>query len=354
MSKNSFLPLVTTIIATYNSSKVLEKTLMALRNQTYPQDLMEILIVDGMSTDSTRDIANKYSCKILDNVKVEQGNAKILGMQNAKGRYVLFVDSDEVLINPNAIEKTIMAFQTEKDCYYAVCSGYKRPSDYPALSGYISDFGDPFSYFVYRCPKDYRFYGRFLKKTYSITNDNRDYFVFDANLKKHFVLIEGGCGGAMMDMEYFDANHPKCRTNIAELYHAFYQMYTNGHSKVIYMKDDPLEHYSSDRPTGYMRKLKWRVCNNIHFQDKGDEVFSGREKYESGNHFKKYLFIPYGLLFVISFLHSIPYAITRRNVSYLMHCWFAFYVVIQIIYQYTLKLMHKTPEFVAYGSKNKI
>lgn len=346
--------LVSAIIATYNSEKVLEKTLQALRNQTYPQELIEILVMDGMSSDNTRNIASKYDCRIIDNPKVEQGNAKILGMQNAKGKYVLFVDSDEVLEYPEAIKKTVEAFEKEKDCHYAVCSGYKKPDDYPDLSGYISDLGDPFSFFVYRCPKDYRFYSDYLHKNFKISNENNDYFIFDCDLNKKFVLIEGGCGGAMMDMEYFGKYIPKCRTRIADLYHCFYQMCERGDTKVLYMKNDPLAHYSSDKVSGYFRKLRWRVCNNIHFQEKGEEVFSGREKFEKKNHLKKYFFIPYGLIFIIPFLHSLPYAFLRKNKAYLWHCVFAFYVVIQIIYQYILKMLHITPAFVAYGSKDKI
>ncbi len=354
MSSDEKMPLVSVIIATYNSEKVLERSVKAIREQTYPQNLIEILVVDGMSTDLTRTIAVRYKCKIIDNPKIEQGNAKILGMQNAKGRYVLFVDSDEVLEYKEAIRKTVTAFLEEKGCHYAVCSGYKRPEGYSSLSGYISDFGDPFSFFVYRCPKDYRFYQRFLRTNFNINNENEAYFIFDYDPVKHFALIEGGCGGAFMDMDYFDKQFPDVRESVASLYHSFYKMCENGQTRVIFMKNDPLAHYSSDNPKGYMRKLKWRVCNNVHFQKKGEEVFSGREKFEKGYHFKKYLFIIYGTSIIIPFIHSIPYAISRRNEAYLMHSWFSLYVVIQIVYQYFLKLIHKTPAFVAYGSNREI
>ena len=345
---------ISVIIATYNSEKVVGKTLEAIRNQTYPQEDIEILVMDGMSTDATRDIANEYGCRIIDNPLIEQGNAKVLGLQNAVGRYVLFVDSDEVLENPKALERTIVAFKSEPDCYYAVCSGYKRPDNYSKLSGYISDCGDPFSFFVYRCPKDYRFYGAYLRTNYEIVHEEEHYFVFDCNLNKRFILIEGGCGGAIMDMKYFEEKLPNCKKNIADLYHSFYLMCSMGKTKVIYMKQDPLAHYSSDRFAGYFRKLKWRVCNNIHFQEKGEEVYSGRERFENGWHLKKYLFVPYGISIVIPFLHSIPYAISRKNIVYLMHSVFSFYVVMQILFQYCLRILHKTPAFVAYGSNKKI
>ena len=120
------------------------------------------------------------------------------------------------------------------------------------------------------------------------------------------------------------------------------------------MKRDPLAHYSSDTVERYLKKLKWRVCNNVHFTQKAAEVYSGREKYRKKGKYRKYLFIPYGFSLIIPFIHSIPYAISRKNPAYLLHCVFAFYVSFQIVYQYMCKILHITPEFVAYGSNNKI
>ncbi|WP_022755572.1 glycosyltransferase [Butyrivibrio fibrisolvens] len=345
---------VSVIIATYNSEKVLGKTLQALRKQTYPQDKIEILIMDGMSNDSTRDIAQKYDCIIIDNPKIEQGNAKILGMQHAKGDFILFVDSDEVVENPEAIMNTVIAFEEQPDCKVAVCSGYKRPEDYPAISGYISDCGDPFSFFLYNFPKDYRFYESIIRKYYSVVCDNDKYLVFDCDINNHFPLIEGGCGGIMMRSEYFDNVIPDCRNNIAILYHSFYIMCGKGEHKTIFVKNTPLAHYSADKISRYFNKLKWRICNNIHFTEKGKEVFSGRQDFQKQGKFKKYIFIPYALSFVIPFIHSVPYAISRRNSAYLWHCVLAFYCAIEIIYNYILKLCHITPAFVAYGSRDKI
>ena len=353
MDKNYDIEL-SVIIATFNSEKVLPKVLEALKNQTFPREDMEILTVDGMSEDGTRRIAEQYGCRVIDNPKVEQGNAKIIGMQNAKGRYILFVDSDEAMNNPQGLANTLDALRDNPQCHIAVCSGYKKPDSYPNLSGYISDFGDPFSFFVYNYPKDFRFYDQVLRKYYDIVRDEKDYFVFDCDLRRHFPLIEGGCGGIIMDMEDYDKILPECRTNIGKLYHSFYYMCECGDTQTIYVKNNPVDHYSSDRLKGYFRKLKWRICNNVHFTEKGQEVFSGRQEFQKNNRWKKYLFIPYGISLVIPFLHSIPYAVTRKNPVYLMHFIFSFYVVVQIAWQMLLKILHITPEFRAYGSGKKI
>ena len=50
---------ITVVMPTYNSEHTIEKALQSIRNQTYPQDSIEILVVDGGSTDKTLSIAQK-------------------------------------------------------------------------------------------------------------------------------------------------------------------------------------------------------------------------------------------------------------------------------------------------------
>ena len=71
-------PLLSVIIPTYNSEETLEKTLTSLRMQTIPQEQMEILIIDGGSTDSTLEIAKKYNTIILDNHAIRYKDITLL------------------------------------------------------------------------------------------------------------------------------------------------------------------------------------------------------------------------------------------------------------------------------------
>ena len=161
-------PIVSIMIATFNSEKVLPRTLEAIRAQTYPQDKLEILAIDGGSTDSTLEIAKNADCKIIDNPKTEPSYAKLLGFQQCTGKYLITIDHDEVMENKNSILLKVKAAEEHSECKVVMCSGYKRPADYPALNQYLSDFGDPFSLFMYNCPKDHQFWLSFLKKYFTI------------------------------------------------------------------------------------------------------------------------------------------------------------------------------------------
>ncbi|MHC6180706.1 glycosyltransferase family 2 protein [Clostridium sp. JNZ X4-2] len=86
---------VSIIIPVYNEEKHIEKCLESIMCQTY-ENIIEILIVDGMSTDSTRSIIKKFENKkmtILDNEKRIQSAALNKGIKVAKGDIVVRVDA---------------------------------------------------------------------------------------------------------------------------------------------------------------------------------------------------------------------------------------------------------------------
>ena len=84
-------PLVSAVIPTYNSEKTLEKCLKSIRRQTYRN--LEIIVVDKFSKDRTVEIAKRFRAKIIQDYG-ERARAKNIGLKNAKGKYVSFVDSD--------------------------------------------------------------------------------------------------------------------------------------------------------------------------------------------------------------------------------------------------------------------
>ena len=100
--------LVTIIIPVYNGVNTIEKCILSAVNQTYKN--IEIIVVNDGSTDGTDKVLDKY-VKLDDRVMVYnktnggQSSARNLGLQNARGEYVLFLDSDDYL-EKNALEVT--------------------------------------------------------------------------------------------------------------------------------------------------------------------------------------------------------------------------------------------------------
>jgi len=92
---------VSIIIPTKNSANFLERCLINIRLQSYPQ--IEVIIVDSKSTDNVKELAKKHNCRFLTYVpKVKKGvfdapHKRNYGMALAKGKYVYWLDADMTL-----------------------------------------------------------------------------------------------------------------------------------------------------------------------------------------------------------------------------------------------------------------
>src|SRR3989344_4589579 len=108
-------PLVTAIISAYNSENKIGKCLNSLLNQTYSP--IEIFVVDDGSTDRTKEIVKKFADNkkvfLLEQRRQGPGAAKNLASKKAKGKILVFVDSDEYP-RRNYIEKLTKPIRDNK------------------------------------------------------------------------------------------------------------------------------------------------------------------------------------------------------------------------------------------------
>lgn len=90
------LPFVTVIIPCYNEARWMDRVLHALEAQTYPRELLEILVVDNNSTDNTRKIVARHHERVKLLIEKERSSykARNRGIQNARGDYLAFLDGD--------------------------------------------------------------------------------------------------------------------------------------------------------------------------------------------------------------------------------------------------------------------
>jgi len=105
------------IIPAYNSEKYISKCLESVLNQKTDYSFHVILVDDG-SSDSTCTIAEKYSSDKLSVIRQKNGGtskARNTGINNSRGRYLMFVDSDDEL-PPNTIQALMeKAFMNSSD-----------------------------------------------------------------------------------------------------------------------------------------------------------------------------------------------------------------------------------------------
>lgn len=98
--------MVSIIIPAYNSEKYFRECLDSVLRQTWRD--IEVIVVNDGSTDSTEEIALQYAgrdsrLKVVTVSNGGQATARNIGLDHARGEWIVFVDSDDVLY-PDAVE----------------------------------------------------------------------------------------------------------------------------------------------------------------------------------------------------------------------------------------------------------
>jgi glycosyltransferase involved in cell wall biosynthesis len=100
---------VTVIIPTYNAAKTIENAVLSVVNQTYSE--VELIIVDGQSTDATIPILKKlqqeYRFTFISEKDKGVYDAMNKGIIIAKGEWVYFLGADDILYDNNVLKDII-------------------------------------------------------------------------------------------------------------------------------------------------------------------------------------------------------------------------------------------------------
>lgn len=108
------LPKVTVITVTYNCKDTIEKTIRNVLKQTYPN--MEYIIIDGGSTDGTKEIIERYSEYLAYYVsEPDKGiyDAMNKGVKATTGEWVIFRNSGDYFFAPSTIEDVFRWYEDE-------------------------------------------------------------------------------------------------------------------------------------------------------------------------------------------------------------------------------------------------
>jgi len=87
-------PLVTVIVPTKNSEDLIGNCLKSLQELDYPRDRLEIIISDGLSSDTTREIAESYGAKVMMDYGKSIVSGRNAAFAIAQGKLIAITDAD--------------------------------------------------------------------------------------------------------------------------------------------------------------------------------------------------------------------------------------------------------------------
>lgn len=141
------IPLVSVIIPMYNSAKFIPQTLESLCYQTMKD--FEVIVVDDGSTDNSVEVVESFSERFngrLHVIKLPKntgtpGLPRNVGIQFARGKYIAFLDSDDLYTKTALEELTALAEQYQADVvhtdsWFWLWGGNPKSDDDPAMTDF--------------------------------------------------------------------------------------------------------------------------------------------------------------------------------------------------------------------------
>lgn len=332
------------VTPTYNSEKTLRLYFEGIIKQDYDLSKVEILIVDGGSTDKTLEISNEYlnkiDVRIIKNPQKLPEYAVVIGINEAVGTYCAIQGSDEVLTNKNSFNIREEIFDKHLDINTLILTKLSNPEGYSKWGEYYNCIGDPFSSFVYGAGFSYL---EKFRKYYDDTDYDK-YIVCYVKEKNIMPLIDS--------VQTFRRNKlfellKKDKMDVNDVSIISSSLIKDSNNFAV-IKNDEVLHYSSSSFKQIIKKIYFRIINNV-YGEKSAGFINRQDSMPLWYKRKKFLFIPYSLLILPALYDSIVFSIKTKNIYFMAHVVFSFYTGINICWNMFLKILGVNKKMKNYG-----
>ena len=174
-------PKISICIPTYNNEITISSCLESLSSQIYPKNLIEILVIDGGSQDNTLNICKEYSVKILNNLYRIEEKGRALGIKEATGDIIAFIDADNIMNDSNLLQKMVMPFIDHDNVVFSEPKFYYARDNDDIITKYISLIGadDPVAVYLGIYDRYCYFKLNWTDSPYKISSKNDTYDIIE-------------------------------------------------------------------------------------------------------------------------------------------------------------------------------
>lgn len=120
---------ISIVVPVYNVEKYLDECIQSILTQSYPE--FELILVDDGSKDGSSAICDKYAqierrVHVIHKVNGGLSDARNVGTEQASGDYIVYIDSDDYICNPDFLAKINEKANTSADI---ICYKFKKYFD---------------------------------------------------------------------------------------------------------------------------------------------------------------------------------------------------------------------------------
>ncbi|MBZ9578185.1 glycosyltransferase family 2 protein [Patescibacteria group bacterium] len=316
---NKKLPSISIIIPTLNSERVIKPCLESIKMQNYPKDKIEVIIVDGGSTDKTIEICEYYQVeKILSNPLKTGEAGKAIGIDASSHDIIALIDSDNILDGKDWSLKMVKPFENPEIISSEVLFWTYRKEDsiinrYCALTG----INDPICMFLGNYDRYNYLTGRWTDLILDEEIDRGDYL--EVLINKNSVPTMGANGYLIKKWALESVKYQPYYFDI-DVAHDLIQ---NGYNRIARPKVGIIHLYCDNLKT-FIKKQKRRINDYLYFKQKG--IRSYTYKLKSWGYIK---FLVYTLIIFPLLIQSIKGYLKKPDIAWFFHpvaCWITLWV----------------------------
>ena len=315
--KTDNLPSLSIIIVNRNSSKKLARSLRRIREQNYPKKLIEILVIDGGSTDNSKKTAIAGGAKFINGGYPENQEARrYVGAKKAKNEIIVWIDSDNYLPEKNWFRRMVEPLILDQKIFAAETLFYTYRRKDRAFNRYCSLFGinDPVAFYLGKADRatHYQRGWRLMGKAEDFGGYYKVTFEDD--------VPTGGCNGFLIRRKILN----KVLTTPEEYFHidVIFDLVKQGHKNIAFVKNGII-HDTSDS-LGKLIKKRISYFSQHHIKQSGKrryKVFDSKNRLDV---LRLLLFLVYTITIVRPLFDSIRGYLKKPDSAWFLHpvvCW---------------------------------
>jgi len=302
-------PMLSIILPTYNAETDLKRFFQSFNRQQYPAFSIELLVIDGGSTDRTVTVAKENHARVIYNPEKLTEPGVALGFKHAKAPLVMVLAADNLFKESNALIRMIQVFDDKR-----ITAAFPKHDTGPGdnlYSRYFNTFTDPYTHFVYGLAANTRTF----RKIYKIIKHTDVYDVYDyhSNPVRPIIALAQGFTIRKSCMPP--------RNEISDDVLTIYKLIEEG-KLLAYVFGVTLWHYTIRDTKQFIVKQRRAVENALVRADSG--ITKRVDFMTPGQRIRMFLYVPYSLVIVPALVQSIIGFIRTGEIMWLTHWYFCF------------------------------